>query len=57
MVLNKGKGVIYGLAIGDAPGRLNEFMSFSVIKRVEKSDYLEDLSSHLHEKKRVYESR
>lgn len=30
--LNKGKGVIFGLAIGDAMGRLTEFMSLSSIK-------------------------
>jgi ADP-ribosylglycohydrolase len=32
MDLNKAKGVIYGLAIGDALGRLTEFMSLSRIK-------------------------
>jgi len=32
MDLNKAKGMIYGLAIGDASGRLTEFMSLSTIK-------------------------
>ena len=32
MDLNRVKGVIYGLAVGDALGRLTEFMSLSEIK-------------------------
>ena len=33
MNFNRSKGVIYGLAIGDALGRLTEFMSLSRIKK------------------------
>jgi ADP-ribosylglycohydrolase len=47
MDLNRVKGVIYGHAIGDALGRLTEFMSLSEIK----SKYLEDLTVLLGEKK------
>ena len=32
--LNRAKGIVYGLAIGDALGRVTEFMSLHHIKSV-----------------------
>lgn len=41
--LNKAKGMIYGLAIGDALGRLTEFMTLSEIKSTYGQAGIEDL--------------
>ncbi|MFH1930446.1 MAG: ADP-ribosylglycohydrolase family protein [Pseudomonadota bacterium] len=47
MDLDKAKGIIYGMAIGDALGRPTEFLPLSQIN----SEYLNDLATRLAEKK------
>ena len=41
--LNRAKGVVYGLAIGDALGRATEFMSLQSIKSTYGQDGITDL--------------
>jgi len=43
MDIDKAKGIIYGLAIGDALGRLTEFMSLSAIKEEYGEKGIQDL--------------
>ena len=43
MDLNKAKGLIFGLAIGDALGRLTEFLTFSSIKKKYGEKGIQDL--------------
>jgi len=43
MDLDKSKGMIYGLAIGDALGRPTEFMSLSAIKTTYGEKGIQDL--------------
>jgi ADP-ribosylglycohydrolase len=43
MSLNKSKGVIYGLTIGDALGRPTEFMSLSQMKSTYGQEGITDL--------------
>jgi len=43
MDLNKAKGLVYGLAIGDALGRLTEFMSLTAIKTKYGGKGIQDL--------------
>ena len=38
--LNRAKGVVYGLAIGDALGRVTEFLSLKRIKSIAESGTL-----------------
>ena len=43
MELDKARGMIYGLAIGDALGRVTEFMSLSAIKTKYGEKGIQDL--------------
>ena len=43
IMLEKAQGIIYGLAIGDALGRLTEFMSLSAIKKKYGEKGIQDL--------------